>query len=141
MLPNNNINTYKQQQVLTATPEQLILMLYNGCIKFINEAEKHIENNSIEQAHNACIRAQDIVLELISTLNMEYPISKELFDLYEYVNYELMTANVNKETKNLQNAKTVMVNLREGWSEAMKIVRADADYQPPKTAVNAGISI
>lgn len=141
MLPNNNVNTYKQQQVLTATAEQLILMLYNGCIKFINEAEKHIENDSIEQAHNVCIRAQDIVLELIATLNMEYPISQELFNLYEYVNYELMTANVNKDIKNLQNARKVMVNLREGWNEAMKIVREDANYQPQQTVVNSSISI
>jgi len=142
MLPNSSVNTYKQQQVLTATPEQLILMLYNGCIKFINEAEKHIQNKSIEQAHISCTKAQDIVLELIATLNMEYPISKELFTLYEYVNYELMVADLNKDVTNLQNAKKVIMNLREGWNEALKTVRADADYQPPQSAAaNSGISI
>lgn len=143
MLPNSaSVNTYKQQQVLTAAPEQLILMMYNGCIKFINETEKYIENNCTEQAHNSCIRAQDIVLELIATLNMEYPISKELFSLYEYAHYELMVANMNKDVVNLQNAKKVLINLREGWNEALKIVREDSGYQPQQnTVANSGISI
>lgn len=141
MLPNS-VNTYKQQQVLTATPEQLILMLYNGCIKFMNEAEKAMQDNAIEQAHAACTKAQDIVLELIATLNMEYPIAQELFNLYEYVNYEIMVANLNKDIKNIQNAKKVIMNLREGWNEALKEIRADSDYQSPQSPNSSpGISI
>lgn len=139
---SNTANTYKQQQILTASPEQLILMLYNGCIKFMNEAEKAMEEKNIEKAHNACIKAQNIVLELISTLNMDYPISKELFLLYDYVEHELVQANVKKDPVHIDNARVVINNIREGWGDAMKIARAESKVQPQrKIGSDSAISI
>lgn len=128
-LTNANANVYKQQQILTATPEQLILMLYNGCIKFMNDAEKHIEEKDIEKAHQSCIKAQDIIYELVSNLNMDYPISEELFLLYEYVGHKIVMANMKKEVQPLEDAKVVLQNVREGWMEAMKIARMEGKTQ------------
>lgn len=140
-MPSANANVYKQQQILTATPEQLILMLYNGCIKFINESAAAMNNNDVEKAHNACIRAQDIVAELVASLNMEYPISHELATLYEYVSHELITANLKKETEHLDNAKMVITNIREGWIEAMKTARAQGAAPQQKVSGDSSISI
>lgn len=141
-IPSASANAYKQQQILTATPEQLILMLYNGCIKFINESIKAMEAKDIQQAHNSCIRAQDIVTELVASLDMQYPISKELATLYEYVSHELVTANLKKEPVHLDNAKMVITNIREGWVEAMKIARAQgAAPQNQKISGDSAISI
>ena len=137
-----NANVYKQQQILTATPEQLILMLYNGCIKFINDSVNAINGKDIQKAHNSCIKAQDIVIELVASLDMDYPISKELFTLYEYVNHQLVMANLKKEVEYLENAKMVITNIREGWVEAMKIARADGtSLQNQKVSGDSSISI
>lgn len=141
-IPSASANAYKQQQVLTATPEQLILMLYNGCIKFMNDAAKAMDEKNIEKAHNACIKSQNIVTELISSLNMDYPISKELSDLYEYVSHEIAVANVKKDPQHLENAKEVIINIREGWVEAMKTARAQgAAPQSQKVSGDSAISI
>ncbi len=78
----NALNQYKQNAVFTATPEELTLMLFEGAIKFMNIAKYSIEKRDIEKAHEALIRAQDIVIELSSTLNMEYEISNNLKRLY-----------------------------------------------------------
>ncbi len=124
-MASNSANAYKQQQILTASPEQLILMLYNGCIKFMNEAVAGIEEKNIEKAHNACVRAQNIVAELMNSLNMEYPISSELMRLYEYVDHELVLGNMNKDKECFNNGKRVISELREGWADAMKKVREE----------------
>ena len=139
--PSANAQVYKQQQILTATPEQLILMLYNGCIKFINDSVVAMKENDIQKAHNACIRAQDIVTELVASLNMEYPISKELSALYEYASHELVTANLRKEPEHLDNAKMVITNIREGWIEAMKTARAQGGLSLQKVSGDSSISI
>ncbi len=131
-MASNSANAYKQQQILTASPEQLILMLYNGCIKFINEAVAGIEEKNIEKTHNSCIRAQNIVSELMHTLNMDYPISAELFRLYEYVEYELVHGNMEKNKERFNNGKRVITELREGWAEAMKKVREEGGVASAK---------
>lgn len=141
-IPSASANAYKQQQILTATPEQLILMLYNGCIKFINESVKAMEEKDIQKAHNSCIRAQDIVTELMASLDMNYPIAKEMAALYEYANHELVMANMKKEASHLENAKMVITNIREGWIEAMKTARAQGAAPPSqKISGDSAISI
>ncbi len=136
----NNADTYKRQQVLTASPEKLILMLYNGCLKFINEARSGIEEKDILKTNTACQKAQDIVDELVLSLNMDIEISKELARLYEYVNYEIIQANLKKDVVHLDNAKLVIGNIREGWTAAMKTVSASGT-QPQKVSGDSVISI
>ena len=92
----NPYQQYQEQSVMTASPGELTLMLYNGCIKFINQAKLFIEQKNIEKANNAIIRAQDIIQELMVTLNMDYEISKNLAALYDYMNRRLIDANISK---------------------------------------------
>ena len=72
------LNQYKQNAVLTATPEELTLMLYEGAIKFMNIGKYSIENKDMEKAHSSLLRAQDIILELNYSLDMNYDVSKGL---------------------------------------------------------------
>ena len=138
-MPLDSANVYKQQQILTAPPEKLILMLYNGCLKFMSEAAVAIAENDVQKAHNKLLRAQDIVSELMYALNMDYPIAKELMALYEYVKHQLVQANMKKDAQYITDAKVVITDIREGWIEAMKTARAQGDV--PQNQKVAGDSI
>lgn len=117
------LNQYKQNTVFTATPEELTLMLYDGAIKFMNIAKYSIENNDRERAHESLIRAQDIIVELNSTLNMDYEVSKNLEELYNFIIDKLIDANINKQKEPVDEALEILTELRDTWKEAMRDVR------------------
>lgn len=119
----NSANAYKNQQILTASPEDLVLMLYNGAIRFANESIKAMEQGNIEQANRANQRVQDIVREFMSTLDMRYDIANNLFALYEYIDYRLIQANIHKDIAQLVEARDLLTELRDTWSEAAKQTR------------------
>ena len=123
MTANNAYAKYKEQSVNTATPEELTLMLYNGCIKFINLAEVFIDEKNIEKSNINIIKAQDIIRELNLTLNMDYEISNNLRQLYTFVNERLLDANISKDKKALAEAKEIVTELRDTWKEAMALFR------------------
>lgn len=117
------LDQYKQNTIYTATPEELTLMLYDGCIKFMNIARYSIENKNIQKSHEALMRAQDIIVELRTTLDTSYEISSNLISLYDFMRERLMDANINKDTKPIEEALELMTELRDTWKEAMKQVK------------------
>ncbi len=117
------LNQYKQNAVLTATPEELTLMLYDGAIKFMNIAKYSIENKELEKAHSSLIRAQDIILELNYSLDMNYEVSKGLRELYEFVLAKLVDANINKDTKAIDEALIIINDMRDTWKEVIKQIK------------------
>lgn len=119
----NMASAYKNQQIMTASPEMLTLMLYNGAIRFVSESIQGVEQGDLQKAHDANLRAQDIVKEFMSTLNMDYDISKNLYDLYEYMNYRLVQANIKKDKEQLEEVKGLLTEFRDTWTEAIKKVR------------------
>jgi flagellar protein FliS len=119
----NAFEQYKQNTVLTATPEELTLMLYEGAIKFINIGKICIQNGEIQKAHEAIIRAQDIIIELISSLDMKYEISKNLKNLYDFMMNRLVDANISKSSQPLDEVLGLMTELRDTWKEAIKKVK------------------
>lgn len=114
---------YRQQQVMTATPEALTLMLYNGAIKFINESIEASKKKEYEKANTSCIKAQNIISEFRLTLKMEYEISKNLLALYNYAYDRLVEGNMNEDITNLEEAKDILSELRDAWNQAMKAVK------------------
>ena len=116
-------NAYKQQQIMTASPEELTLMLYNGAIRFVTESIQAIEQKNLEKAHNANIRAQNIVQELMITTDTSYEISKNWLLLDEYILHCLIQGNINKDTEQLEQAKKLLTEFRDTWVQAMKQVR------------------
>ena len=119
----NAYNAYKQNSVTTASPGELTLMLYNGCIKFIGLAKKAIENKNIEQRNYYIQRAQAIINELMSTLNMDIEISKQMLPLYEYMNRRLTDANIKNDTSILEEVEGLVTEFRDTWKEVIKITR------------------
>lgn len=114
---------YRQQQVMTATPEALTLMLYNGAIKFINESIEATKKKEYEKANTSCIKAQNIISEFRLTLKMEYEISKKLLALYNYAYDRLVEGNMNEDITKLEEAKDILSELRDAWNQAMKAVK------------------
>jgi len=114
---------YRHQQVMTATPEALTLMLYNGAIKFINESIEASKKKEYEKANTSCIKAQNIISEFRLTLKMEYEISKNLLALYNYAYDRLVEGNMNEDITKLEEAKDILSELRDAWAQAMKAVK------------------
>lgn len=116
-------SAYKTQQIMTASPEELTLMLYNGALRFVSESVRAIENNDLEQANQKNLRAQDIIREFMSTLDTKYEIAHSWMPLYEYMEHQLIQANVKKDTTLLLEVKDMLGELRDSWAAAMKSVR------------------
>ena len=97
MALNNPHQSYQQNAVNTASPGELTLMLYNGCLKFIHLAKKAISENNIGERNTNLIKAQKIIQELMVTLNMDVPVSKDLMALYDYLLRRLIEANTTND--------------------------------------------
>jgi len=123
MVNTNTANAYKNQQIMTASPEELTLLLYNGALRFVNESITSMEQGDMQQSHNANLRAQAIVGEFMITLDMNYEISQTWLPLYEYVSHCLIQGNIKKDKEQLLHAKSVLSELREAWVGAMKQTR------------------
>lgn len=121
----NAAEAYRRQQVLNAPPEQLTLMLYNGCLKFIEEGTQTLKEKNYEAANNSLQKAQRIISEFRLTLNMDYEISHQLFPLYNYVYDRLVEGNIRSDISKLDEAKGIITELRDAWVEAMKKARAE----------------
>ena len=102
----NAFAQYKNSKVLTASPAELTLMLYEGAIKFCNIAITAIEGKEIQKAHINIIKAQKIVEHLQVTLDMKYPVAKDFDRIYNYLLERLVDANIKKD-------KAVMMEVRD----------------------------
>jgi len=125
MLAANTANAYKRQQIMTASPEELTLMLYNGAIRFVTESMLALEKNDREKAHTANMRAQNIVREFMVTMDMKQEISKNWLQIDEYILHCLIQGNIKKDKVQLAEAKRLLVEFRDTWFQAMKLVRVD----------------
>ena len=121
MVPNSNAyETYQKQKILTATPAELTLMLYEGAIKFLNVAIMGIEKSDMEKAHNNIQKAQRILDEFRATLDFKYPVAKEFDKVYEYIQYRLVWANVKKDIEIIEECLGHLRGMRDTWKEVMK---------------------
>ena len=119
----NPYQTYQKQAVTTSKPEELTLMLYQGMVKFIRLAKLSHENKKFEECHNYNLKAQDILSELMVTLNKDYSISDSLLPLYTYMKQRLIKANVSRNLEILEEIEGFAVELTETWSTAMKLAK------------------
>lgn len=122
---NAAAEAYKRQQVMTATPEMLTLMLYNGALRFMTEGIEAIQEKKYEQANTSLQKAQNIISEFRITLKMEYEISHQLLPLYNYVYDRLVDGNLHSNVKPVEEAKAIITELRDAWAEAMKKARKE----------------
>ena len=122
---NNAAEAYKRQQVMTATPEALTLMLYNGALRFMKEGLEAMEAKEWEHCNNSLQKAQKIILEFQATLKMEYDISKQLMPLYDYVYNGLVEANMKSNPEKVTECMDIIRELRDAWAQAMNTARQE----------------
>lgn len=124
---------YQKQQVNGASPVQLVVMLYDGALRFMEAGKHAIVNKNLEKQNYYIQKAQRIVTELMATLDMEKggEVAKNLFALYGYVLNELVTANIQDEIEAVDRAIRVFSELRESWAQ---IAEATAPQNQPMAA-------
>lgn len=115
----NAANIYKKNQIQTASPKQLVILLYEGAIKNIRLAELAQEQNDVQKVNQHLIKAQDIISELLNSLNHqdgENAIASELSILYDYLLNELLQANLKKDINKMSSARNILNELLEAWT-------------------------
>lgn len=116
----NPYQQYANNKILTATPGELTLMLYEGAIKFANLAVQAIENGEIEKAHNNIIKVQRIIDEFQATLNHKYPVAEDFDRVYNYILRRLIEANIAKDKDIMVEVTDHLRSMRDNWKEVMK---------------------
>ena len=117
--------SYKAQSVQTASPGKLVLMLFDGYLRFTTAAVNSFEETDLtkknEGINNNLIKAQNIVTELQSSLDMSVPgeLPGTLYRLYDYVLHQLQQANLQKKPEPIAEADKVIAELREAWAEML----------------------
>jgi flagellar protein FliS len=119
----NPYNRMLENKVMTATKEELTLMLYDGALKFCNQAIIAIEKKEPAKAHSLIIRVEDIIREFQITLNRDYDISAQLDTLYDYIYRRLVDANVQKSIDILTEVRDLIREFRDMWKEAMTLAK------------------
>ncbi|NLV69016.1 MAG: flagellar export chaperone FliS [Spirochaetes bacterium] len=119
MAPSNPYNQYKQTQISTANQGKLIVMLYDGAIKFLNIAIENIEPMRYDVVNTNIIKAQDIITELLLSLNMNEggEISQNLFSLYMYFKRQLLEAKMRKDPEIIRQILKLMKEMRDAWDQ------------------------
>lgn len=120
---HNPYQTYKTNSTQTASPGELTLMLYNGCLKFIKQAKVAIEVNDIEEKNRNILKAQNIIREFMVTLNMDYEISKNMLQMYDYILNRLIEANMQNDQEILVEVGGLVTEFRDTWKEVIQITR------------------
>lgn len=118
---SNAAAAYNNSKILTATPAELTLMLYEGAIKFCNIASLAISKNDLEKANLNIIKAERIITELRTTLDFKYAVANEFELVYDYIYRRLIEANIKKDTEVLEEALTYIREMRDTWKEVMKL--------------------
>lgn len=125
---NNPFEQYKKSAVETATPEKLLLMLFDGAIRFVIQGRRAINERNFESAHQNLVKVQNIFTELIVTLDEERgaEIAANLSQLYEFYRNEVVQANVDKDPNRLGSVLEFLQSWRETWAETARLARMGA---------------
>lgn len=123
MAVNNPYQAYQQNSVTQSTPGELTLMLYNGCLKFLNQAKKGIETNNIELKNTNIQKAQNILREFMVTLDMSQSVSESMASLYEFMINSLVEANINNDIKKIEEVCALTLEFRDTWKQVIQINR------------------
>ena len=120
MAVNNAYAQYNNNKVLTASPAELTLLLYEGAIKFCNIAIMGLEENNIQKTHDNIKKAQAIISELRVTLDHKYPVWEDFDRVYDYIYRRLVEGNMSKEIDVIEDALKYIREMRDTWKEVMK---------------------
>ncbi|MFC4023849.1 flagellar export chaperone FliS [Oceanobacillus longus] len=119
MAVNKAYQTYQNNAVNTASGGELTLMLYNGCMKFIKQAIKDMNDKNYEAKNKNIQKAQNIIQELMITLDPKVEISKQILPLYEYMQYQLKEANIKNDASKLEEVLEFVKDFRDTWKQVI----------------------
>ena len=119
----NATAAYKDSKILTASPAELTLLLYEGAIKFGNLAVYAIENKDYSKANLNVIKAEKIITELRATLNHDYPVAESFERVYEHVYNRFVEGNIKKNVEILEEAIGYIREMRDTWKEVMRLTK------------------
>ncbi len=115
------LRSYKETQIKTATPSKLVVMLYDGALKYLGLALEALgaRHQRYDRASEYLIRTQDIITELMVSLDFDQgrEIARNLFNLYLWMNHQLLQGNITKSCVPLEQVKKLLVELRGVWAE------------------------
>lgn len=120
MPARNPFAEYTTNKILTASPAEVTLMLYEGAIKFCNIAIVSIEHGELEKAHVNIKKTQRIIEEFRNTLDHKYPVAEDFDRIYVYLLKRLLQANVRKDTAILEEVNMHLRSVRDTWKEVMR---------------------
>lgn len=116
----NPYEKYKQQDVLMANPVELIIMLYDGCIKQLKLAKIAIQDAKMENVNVCLQKAQDIIMELIMSLDLHYEMASELLKIYEFIIDEIVDINISKNETKIDPIVEILNDLKKSWQHVLK---------------------
>jgi len=110
---------YRQQSILTATPGQLVVMLYDGCLRFLNQAAYAMREDNVRESHARLVRADAIINELLSTLDMEQGgvIASRLQGIYVFCSRQLLDARGQRDPEMIDKVADLLGELRDSWAQ------------------------
>lgn len=123
MAINNPYAAYQNNSVNTSTPGELTLMLYNGCLKFIEQAKRALTDGRIEEKNTAIQKAQAIISELMVTLDTSVPVAENMLVLYEFANSRLIDGNIKNDPALFEEAASIITEFRDTWRQVIQINR------------------
>jgi len=121
---NNPYAQYAQNKILTASPAELTLMLYDGAIKFCNIAIMGLEQKDLQKTHNNIMKVEKIIEEFQITLNFKYEIANDFNNVYNYLMRRLREANMKKDKEILEEVSEHLHTMRDTWKEVMRLANA-----------------
>jgi flagellar protein FliS len=119
---NAAYQTYRQTQAQTATPGELIVMLYRGAVRFVVSGIEGIEARNVEASHNNLVRAQAVINELLESIDVERggEVARNLWRLYEFMNSRLVEANLRKDAAPAREVEGLLRDLLPAWEQAVR---------------------
>lgn len=127
MALNQAYEQYNRNKIMTASPGELTLLLYEGAIKFCNIAILGMEQNDMEKVHINIKKVEDIIVEFQSTLNRKYPVAEDFDKIYKYIYELLVEANIRKDQELLERALNELRGMRDTWKEVMARTRNNGE--------------
>lgn len=136
---NQYVKQYQKSSIETASREQILIMLYDGAIQFLNKAKISMQNSEIEATHNNLMGAQNIIQEFINSLDREVApqLAENLTSLYEYFIRRLIHANIKKEIEPIDEVLKYLKNLKSTWEKAILIAQQESKNELVKSSVSS----
>ena len=135
---NQYVKQYQKSSIETASREQILIMLYDGAIQFLNKARVAMQNNEHESIHNNLMGAQNIIQEFINSMDREVApqLAENLISLYEYFLRRLVQANMKRQIEPIDEVLKYLKSLKATWEQAIVLAQKEAQEQATSRSID-----